>query len=176
MSEQPKPQTSYFISGDKVFIDEKGAYLNKVCTTKEWDNFERKWKIVETHIDKIRPEQLSPPHLKTKTRKIYIVKDIQSANSLSDERVVFEMELHYAFPEGDKRFQYHYFVEPKSGVIYIKELDSGCCSEAGVNSEFVSRGKAKKLPEDTLIPKNAPIFRINPQGELEREINSENVW
>jgi hypothetical protein len=58
----------------------------------------------------------------------------------------------------------------------LRDFEAGICSEVSINSELVTRGKAVKLPENSLVPKNAPIFRLSASGELEREIQESSIW
>lgn len=115
--------------------------------------------------------------LKETSWTVYVYKTIQSPESLTDEVAYFEMELKFAFPEDEKKkWKNQYFYRARSGRIMLRDFESGVCSEVGVNSELVSRSKAKKLPENSRIPKTAPIFRLNSSGELEREIQENSIW
>lgn len=146
-----------------VYEDELGIFFKK------YDERDREIGIT-------RPEEMD--FKKEETAKIYVYKNIQNPEKLQDEQVFFEMELKFAFPEGEgKKWKNCYFYKAKSGKVFLRDFDSAICQEVGINSELVTRGEAKKLPENSMIPKNAPIFRINPtNGELERELSSSNVW
>jgi hypothetical protein len=117
-----------------------------------------------------RPEELG--YSKTQTAKIFVYKQIQSTESLTNETVYFELELKFAFPEDEpKKYRYSYFYKTRSGRIMVKDFDSGVTYDCGINSELVTRGKPKKLEENSRIPFNAPVFRLNAQtNELEREV------
>ena len=126
-------------------------------------------------IGKKRPQDFG--FKKTESWTVYVYKTIQSPETLTDETFYFSMTLSFKFPEDEKRKWLHsYFYKAKSGRIMLRDFESGVVSECGVNSELVTRGKAIKLPENTRIPKNAPIFRLNPSMELEREIQESSIW
>lgn len=126
-------------------------------------------------IDKRRPEELG--FVRTTSWTVYVYKVIQSAQTLVDETVYFSMPLTFKFPKDEKKkWKNQYFYRARSGRIMLRDFESGICSEVGVNSELVVRGKAKRLPQNSQIPKNAPIFRLNSNQELEREIQEGSVW
>lgn len=138
-----------------VYQDAEGIYFNKI----------------ENHkiVGKVRPLEMG--FKREETAQIYVFKEIQSAENLDNETVYFDMPLTFAFPEDEERkWRYCYFYKCKSGRIMLRDFESGVCSGVGINSELVKRGRAKKLPQDTLIPKNAPIYKINLNGELGRQL------
>lgn len=148
---------SYTIDFDRVFEDEKGIYFEKT---------DSKHRLIST----VRPEEVG--YLKSMTMKIYIEKTVSNSEQLENEVTVFEQLLTITVPD-EARCKYWYLFKTKNGSVYLKYFDSGCCSSVSVNdSEMVKRGKAKKLPNDTFLPKNAPIFVIR-EGILERRLNSE---
>ena len=126
-------------------------------------------------IGKVRPSEMG--FAKTQTMDIYVYKTIQNPDKLQDETVYFSMELTFAFPADEpKKWLNMYFYKARSGRIMLRDFESGVCSECSINSELVTRGKAVKLPENSLIAKNAPIFRLSASGELEREIQESSIW
>lgn len=150
------------IDFNRVMEDETSIYFNKVDV---------KGKIIE----KVRPESLG--FMKTESWMIYVYKVIQSAQTLTDETVYFSMELKFVFPKDEKKkWKHQYFYRARSGRIMLRDFESGICSEVSINSELVTRSKAKKLPENSRIPKTAPIFRLSSSGELEREIQESSIW
>jgi hypothetical protein len=120
-------------------------------------------------LGKKRPSELG--YSKEMSSTVYVYKEIQSEENLTDSTVYFEMELKFSFPE-EKRFKYAYFYKAKSGKVFVRDFDSAICSEVGINDNtFVTRGKTHKLPENSRIPLDAPIFRLNAQtSELERQV------
>jgi hypothetical protein len=148
---------SYTVNFDKVFEDEKGIYFEKR---------DSKHKLIST----VRPEEVG--YLKSMTMKIYIEKTVSNSEQLENEVTVFEQTLTVTIPE-EKRCKYWYLFKTKNGSVYLKYFESGCCSQISVNdSELVKRSRAKKLPENTFLPRNAPIFVIR-DGILERRLNNE---
>jgi len=84
------------------------------------------------------------------------------------------MVLEYSF-ENTKENEHKYFFICKSGRVMLTDFPSGVTSECGVNSIYVNRKSSKKLPENSRIARNAPIFVINPTTqELERKV--EDTW
>lgn len=151
------------ISCNMVYEDSEGFYFNK--TDKDGK------------IEKVRPSDLGL--IKSLSKNIFIKKFVQSTESLENETVYFDQEIEFRIPN-EARYKPAFLYKCKSGRIVIRWLDSGCTSEVGINdSEFCDRTthKAKKLPENTLIPKKTLIYVQNPNnGELELEINSETIW
>lgn len=152
---------SYTVDCNKVFEDENGIFFLKT-------NFKHE------NLGKVRPQEMG--FTKTQTARIYIYKEIQSTENLDNETVFFDMTLTFAFPEDRKEFKTQYFYKCRSGRVMLRDFSSGVCSEVSINSELVTRGRAKKLDPNTRIPKNAPIFRINSSGELERQISENSIW
>jgi len=154
---------STWINFNSVKEDEKGIYFDVF-------NVDDK-KLT----GKKRPEEMG--FKKEETWAIYVYKMIQSPESLTDETVYFEMELKFAFPADEPRkWKNQYFYKARSGRVMLRDFESGIASEVSINSELVVRGKAKKLPENSMIPKTAPIFRLSSSGELEREIQDSSIW
>ncbi|MGA2522908.1 MAG: hypothetical protein ABSF65_01995 [Candidatus Bathyarchaeia archaeon] len=126
-------------------------------------------------VTKARPEQFG--FKKEESWRIYVYKTIQNPDKLQDEQVFFSMTLTFAFPiDEPKKWINQYFYKARSGRIMLRDFEAGICSEVSINSELVTRGKAVKLPENSLVPKNAPIFRLSASGELEREIQESSIW
>jgi len=154
---------STWINFNSVKEDEKGIYFDVL-------NVDDK-KL----IGKKTPEELGFKREESWT--VYVYKTIQSPETLTDETVYFEMELKFAFPTDEPRkWKNQYFYRARSGKIMLRDFESGVCSEVGINSELITRGKAKKLPENSRIPNNAPIFRLSSSGELEREVNQNPIY
>jgi len=144
------------IDMNKVFEDELGIYFSK-------SNFEHE------NLGKVRPSELG--FSKRQTWEIYVYKVLESTETLENQKIFYNLELIFTIPE-ENRYKTAFLYRAKSGKVFLKWFDSGTCSEVGINDkEFSSRGKLKRLPEDTMIPKDAPIFRQNANGELEREIS-----
>lgn len=124
-------------------------------------------------IKKVRPTEMG--FSKEMETEIYVYKEVQSTESLQNELVYFSMTLKFAFP-AEAKYKTMYFYKCKSGRVMLRDFDSTVCAEVGVNdSVFVTRSKAKKLPENSRIAKDAAIYKINPTtSELEREVSQ--VW
>jgi hypothetical protein len=147
------------INMNLVFEDELGIFFQKT-------NFEHQ------NLGKVRPSELG--FEKKKIWEIYVYKVIENTESLENQKIYYSLELIFTVPE-EKRYSTAFLHQAKSGKVFLKWFDSGTCSEVGINDkEFSSRGKLKRLPENTMIPKNAPIFRQSTNGELEREISD--IW
>lgn len=144
---------------DRVFQDEQGIYFER-----------REANAPHKLLGKTRPLELG--YLKEMTMKIYIEKTIQNSENLENEVVVFEQILTVSIPN-EARYKYVYLYKTQNGTVHIKDFDSGSCSAISVNnSEMVKRGKPKKLAENTMLLKSAPIY-ILKDGILERRLNSE---
>jgi hypothetical protein len=150
------------IDFNRVMQDSEGIYFEKT---------DEKHKV----LAKVRPSEMG--FMKEESWTVYVYKNIQSPESLTDEQVFFEMKLKFAFPKDEKKkWKYQYFYRARSGRIMLRDFESGIASEVSINSELVTRGKAKKLPQNSRIPKTAPIFRLSSSGELEREIQESSIW
>lgn len=168
MSEQPKDLETSYINRAKVFREEDGSiYFWKTITVEKWNDYLKKY-VKHQELDrkeKVTPEQLQ--YFRSGSDKILVVKKIQSEDTLTDSEVVFEMELTFAF-KNEELYRYQYFYRCRSGRIMVCDFASGCTFSAGVNdAQYVTRGKTKKLPENTLIPRNKDIYTLNSNGELE---------
>jgi len=149
---------SEYVRMTRVFEDDLGIYFNIE---------DKNGKVT----GKKRPSEMG--FVREITSKVYVYKTVQSTESLTNETIYFEMELRFAFPQDEpKKYRYSYFFKARSGRVMLRDFESGVCSEVGINSELVIRGKPKKLPENSRIPLDAPIFRLNAQtNELEREVS-----
>lgn len=163
----------------KIFLEPNGSlYFLKTVETYQFititpngDSIYSKTpiKIEKTHIT---PEQMN--FTKKASWDIYVYKTVHE--DLEDRTDYYSMTLTFEIPE-EKRYKTAYFYKVKNGRVFLKWFDSGTSSEVSINdSEFCKRGKAKRLPENTIIQKNAPIFTLSSSGELERRLDSENVW
>lgn len=170
MTEQPKPRETKYVNANVIFEDSEGYYCNGEIVTEEWDNFQRRFKKTGSRIVKVRMSELGLE--KTASQEIYIIKKISSSEQLSDEEVYFNCTLEWSFPDEARYKPYFWRVSKRSGEVFMVQLDSGVCSSAGINSEFVKRKNVKKCPPDTRIPKNATnVFVLNPStNELERKL------
>lgn len=149
----------FIVDMNKVFEDELGIYFLK-------SNFEHE------NLGKVRPSELG--FEKKKTWEIYVYKIVENTEALENQKIFYSLELIFEVPN-EKRYSTAFLHQAQSGKVFLKWFDSGTCSEVGINDkEFSSRGKLKRLPENTRIAKNAPIFRQSTNGELEREISD--IW
>jgi hypothetical protein len=169
MSEQMKPREFKYVNGSVVYEDEQGYYMNATITTESWNDYLRRYEKSGTRIEKIRPAEMDL--LKRAEQKIYILKKVSSSESLSDEEIAFNCTLVWEFPDEARYKPFFFYISKRSGEVFIKQLDSGVASSAGVNSEFVKRTKIEKCQENTRIPKDAAVFLLNPStNELERKL------
>ena len=150
------------IDMNKVFEDEEGIYFQRT-------NFEHQ------NLGKVRLSELG--FEKQKIWGVYVYKVIENTESLENQKIFYSLELIFAVPNEARYKTAYLFQTAKSGKVFLRWFDSGSCAECSINDkEFCSRGKLKRLPENTRIAKNAPIFRQNANGELEREISEEAIW
>jgi hypothetical protein len=151
----------FLVDMNKVFEDELGIYFQK-------SNFEHQ------NLGKVRPSELG--FEKKKVWKIYVYKVIENTEALENQKIYYSLELIFEVPQ-EARYKTAYLHKAQSGKVFLRWFDSGSCAECSINDkEFCSRGKLRRLPENTRIAKNAPIFRQNANGELEREISEEAIW
>lgn len=168
-----------FINMGKVFLDEKGE-LFFVKTTETFkfllinSNGESVFsktptKTEETHV---KPETLG--YTKKATYEIFVFKT--EKDELEDKTVYYSMVLTFEVPN-EQRYKTAFFRKAKSGRVFLTWFDSGTSSEVSINDkEFTSRGKAERLPEDTILKRGSPIFTLNGNGELERRLQENEVW
>jgi hypothetical protein len=166
-----------FVNMGKVFIDEKGDIF-LVKTTQHYkfllinQNGEpvyekQPFKVEETHIT---PETLG--FTKKASWEIYVYKT--EHEELEEKTVYYSMLLNFEVPS-EARYKTAYFRVAKTGRIILCWLDSSTASEVSINDkEFCTRGKAKRLPENSIIQKGSPVFTLNGNGELERRL--EEPW
>ena len=149
------------IDMNRVFEDEEGIYFQKT-------NFEHQ------NLGKVRLSELG--FEKKKIWEVYVYKVVENNEALENQKLFFSLELIFEVPN-EARYKTAYLYQAKSGKVFLKWFDSGTCSECSINDkEFCSRGKLKRLPENSRISFNAPTFRQNANGELEREISEEAIW
>ena len=147
---------------NKVFEDELGIYFQKT-------NFEHQ------NLGKVRPSELG--FEKQKIWEVYVYKVVENNEALENQKLFFSLELIFAVPNEARYKTAYLYQTAKSGKVFLRWFDSGTCSECSINDkEFCSRGKLKRLPENSRISFNAPTFRQNANGELEREISEEAIW
>ncbi len=127
-------------------------------------------------IRKVRPQDLA--YTRQTETLIIVYKKISSPDSIADEEVYFELPLTFKFPDDKPRdYKYCYFYRCRSGEIAMRNFESGMTDTNFLNGELCVRGKAKKLPPDSKIPKNQAIYEIDAQsGELRRRLDPNNVW
>jgi len=146
-----------------VFEDSDGYFFNEESDDKS--------------IRKVRPVEVGL--VKQISQRILIKKHVTSTENLNDEVIYFEQDIEFRIPS-EVRYKTAFLFKCKSGNVMIRWLDSGCTFAVGINDfEFCDRTahKAKKLPENTLIPKKSLVYVQNPDnGELELELDSEAVW
>lgn len=172
-SEIPKDRITAYLNGERLFLNEKGEpFFNRTLTVEKWNSY---LKLYEKHPELTRVEPVTVETLGYKKHadyNIFIYK--VEKDELEDETVYYSMTLSFDIPE-EARYRYFYFKKVRSGKIMLCQLDSGCVSEASVNGEFVSRGKAKKLPPDTMLKLDSPIFTIE-NGELTRRVEVNTIY
>jgi hypothetical protein len=163
----------------KVYLEQDGSvYFLKTIQTYQFlmvnqngDNIYSKT-ATETQTEHVTPEQLG--FTKKASWEIYVYKT--EHEELEDKTVYYSMTLYFEIPL-ETRYRTAYFKIAKSGRVFLKWFDSSSCSEVSINDpEFCKRGKAKRLPEDTILQRNAPVFTLSSSGELERRLDSEAVW
>jgi hypothetical protein len=178
MSTQQDKTISH-IDSNKVFIEKDGSlYLIKRIQTFKFlmvnqngDSVYEKTPF-KTETLHVTPESLG--YSKHESWDIYVYKVDHS--NLEDKTEFYSMTLNFQVPD-EKLYKTAYFKKVKSGRVFLMWFNSGTCSEVSINdNEFCKREKARKLPEDTLIQKNAPIFTLSSSGELERRLDSDAVW
>jgi len=151
----------FLIDMNKVFEDEEGIYFQKT-------NFEHQ------NLGKVRPSELG--FEKKKIWEIFVYKIVENTEALENQKIFYSLELIFEVPN-EARYKTAFLHQAKSGKVFLRWFDSGSCAECSINDkEFCSRGKLRRLPENTRIAKNAPIFRQNSNGELEREISEDAIW
>lgn len=140
----------------------------KVHRPSEWST---QWQNVEgsTTTEHVTPEQCK--FIKSVKIEIVVAKQIQSTESLEEnEEVYFKMPITIAVPKED-RYRFYYLYQTKNDKIFLKNLDSGGCMEVSLNNtEFCTKGKSKKLADNTLLPKSTRIYTLAKNGELELRI------
>jgi hypothetical protein len=176
---ESKDKTVEIVDYNKVFVDEKGAlYLNKKIKTYPFllvnaygDNVYAK-DPSKVEIVHVTPESLG--FTKKETWIIYVTKT--DTTELENTTAYYEMPLYFEVPN-EARYKCAYFLKVTSGRVSLRWLDSGTDAAVSVNdAEFCKRGKARKLPENTILKRGAPIFTLNANGELELRLDSEAVW
>lgn len=179
MTEQPKDKTVEFTNFGRVYEEKDGSlYFIKTTETFKFllinGNGEEVYSKTPSKTEKthVTPESLG--YTKKETWMIYVYKT--ERDELEDKTVFYELPLTFEIPE-EKRYKTAYFKKAKSGRVFLAWFDSGTTSEISINdTEFTKRGKSKRLPEDTIIQKNAPIFTLSASGELERRLSENEVW
>jgi hypothetical protein len=165
----PKDRISTNVNLGKPQIDSEGLYFEKETVAFKFVPWERKFDNQATVMktEKVRPDALG--YKKQFEMSIIIEKLVQGTESLENELVYFEQKLTVSIPE-EARYKYLYLFKTRSGEIFFKDFDSGTCSQININdAEFVRKSKAKKLRENTILPKNVSIFQL-VEGELRRRV------
>jgi len=172
----PKPMVVSWLDKSRVYLDEKTSepYFIRTVETTAWNDYLRKY---DSKPSKVETERVFPSELGlTKTTQREVIVRKRESDGLEERDTYYSMTLNYAF-NSDSVNKYSYFKKTKSGKIFKVDLDSGVSSECGPNSEFVTRGKPSKLPENYLLKKGIPIFQLNKNGELELWLDPEkDVW
>jgi len=172
-------KTNSFINFGKVFEEKDGSiYFLKTTETFKFlmvnQNGEDIYaktpmKTEQTHVT---PEQLG--YTKKAEWTVFVYKEVK--DELEDIKVFYELPLIFEIPS-EQRYKTAYFKKAKSGRVFLMWFNSGTCSEISINDlEFTKRGRAKKLPENTIIQKGSPIFTLNASGELERRLQENEIW
>jgi hypothetical protein len=165
----PKDKETSWLNGSVVYEDSEGYYFNKEVTVEKWNPYLRQYEKSGTRTEKVRPSSLEL--LKRAEQNIFIEKRVQSNENLSDEDVYFSCVLVWEYPKEERFKPFFFRVSKRSGEVFTVQLDSGVTSSADINGEFVKRTKIHKLEPDSRIPKNAPVFLLNPStNELERKL------
>jgi len=177
MTEQDKVNS--FTNMGKVFEEPDGSiyFLKKTETYKfimvnqNGDSVYEKTPF-KTETSHVTPESLG--YSKHESWDIYVYKVNHS--ELEDTTEYYSMTLNFQV-SSEKRYSTAYLKKSKSGKVFLTWFNSGCCSEISINdSEWTTRSKAKKLSPDTILQRNAPVFTLSSSGELERRLDSEQVW
>lgn len=171
----PKDATRTKIDMTKVFLDEKTQepYVLRTIKTFKFNTYERRYELdpYDTKKERVTPSELGLQ--KTQSTNIFVVKT--DTSELENQMVYYDMLLTLEM-EDTRANKYKYFKKVKSGRIFLVDLESAVSSLVGVNSEYVKRGKVRKLQENTLISKDMPVYTLNANGELELRLDSDNVW
>jgi hypothetical protein len=127
---------------------------------------------IKTETTRVTPESLG--YTKKAEWTVYVYKEMK--DELEDIKVFYEMPLIFEIPN-EARYKTAYFRKARSGRVFLMWFNSGTCSEISINDpEFTKRGKAKKLPENTILQKGSPIFTLSANGELERRLSENEIW
>jgi len=176
---ETKDKTITRIDTNKVFVDEKNElYFLKTVETYQFLMLNQNGESVhsktpqKTETTHVTPEMLG--FSKRESWDIFVYKTNHS--ELEDTTEYYSMTLTFEVPN-EARYKTAYFKKVHSGRVFLKWFDSGCSSEVSINDpEFTKRGKARKLPPDTILKRDAPVFTLSSSGELERRLDSEAVW
>jgi hypothetical protein len=167
----PADRITTSINWGKIYEDEQGKiYAFKTIEVRKYNAWERDWILdkSQTKVEKTYPEDNG--YSKKQTQEVYIRKQISSENNLTDSAIFFKMLLTFEIPS-EKRYKYLYLYKVRSGRIFLNSFDSGSTTAVNVNdNEFVRRGRAIKLKNNSLIRKDAPVFTLNSEGTLERRL------
>lgn len=167
-----------YVDMGKVFEEQDGSlYFIKTTETFKFLLMNQNGENIYSKTAEIKTEHVTPEQLgfsKRENMEIFVYKT--EHEDLEDKTVYYSMTLEFSIPN-EARYKTAYFKKTKDGRVFLKWFDSSCCSEVSINDpEFTKRGKARKLPNDTILKRDAPIFTLSASGELERRLDSEKVW
>jgi hypothetical protein len=174
-SEIPKDAKTVYVNTQRVFLEDNGdPFFEKVTETRKFNTYLKQYEKTpsEKKTEKVTPSEMGFTRKETWT--IYIEKT--DTSELENTTVYYEMELTFTIPE-EARYRYYYFRKAQSGRVFLIMLESGVCSEVSINDkEFTTRGKAKRLPENTILKRGSPKFTLSSSGELERRLSENEIW
>lgn len=176
MTNETNDSTISRVDFNRVYIEQDGSlYFIKTTKTYKFLLINQDGRSIygttpiKTEQSHVTPESLG--YTKKATWDILVYKTVEG-EGLEKETIFYSMTLNFEVPN-EARYRTAFFKKTRSGRVFLKWFDSSCCSEVSINDEeFCKRGKAKRLPEDTIIQRNAPIFTLSSSGELERRIEA----